>query len=246
MRTVFQLWMRSGTQDDHLWGLFASATGRWTHHRIVALQWNAATLALTRRLLHVLWAHEGDEELAVTWSDKNEPDVFECDGEQAAFLAWAAPRMPLTFTLASRAPTRHAVYLWHRILRLLGNPAAFSSPDAQVAAIVRGLHSHIPPSPPHLGLTRLYAPPPPFLCSRVSLPCPTPSLVWVAPEQTTSPPTRSRSDERPPPPPPLLRCGGPLKLALAPDSRGTTLFPRPRTPTLCCASVGAGCSTLRC
>lgn len=58
LRVLFEVWLRSETMNSLLWKRLYELFEGWRHKHAVILQWNATVIALTNRVIRILYGKE--------------------------------------------------------------------------------------------------------------------------------------------------------------------------------------------
>ncbi|KAJ1657016.1 hypothetical protein IWQ61_003506 [Dispira simplex] len=116
-RVTLELWLRAGIIDDKMWDSLDRCYQKWTHHLSLILEWGAASLALTKRMLRHMY--------------QGNPRV----GSDRVHIAFKGYNVQLDLT------PEFTDYAWRRILYLIKDveqlpPSCFNHTINGVAEIV--------------------------------------------------------------------------------------------------------------
>ena len=107
LQVLFELWLRSNTMDVEMWDILKTCFGRWTHRSKAIQQWSTTSLALTKRIQHIVYGNkEGTDGVYV-----NGPNI-KLD-------------LPVEFTQ----------YAWHRVIYLIPHPLLLPSTNFTLAML---------------------------------------------------------------------------------------------------------------
>lgn len=94
LQVLFELWLRSNTMDVEMWDILKNCFIRWTHRSKAIQQWSSTSLALTKRIQHLVYGeNEGTDGVYV-----NGPNI----------------KLDL--------PAEFVYYAWHRVIYLIPHP----------------------------------------------------------------------------------------------------------------------------
>ncbi|CAG8567296.1 5681_t:CDS:10 [Gigaspora rosea] len=104
---LFELWLRSRIRKVEMWNIFKKCFNQWTHRHQAILQWNATTLALTQRVVRLLYGpKEGADMVNVSVGGYN---------------------------VGLDLPTDFVYFAWHRMVYLINNPCTLPSSNFSLA-----------------------------------------------------------------------------------------------------------------
>ncbi|CAG8721583.1 1054_t:CDS:2, partial [Acaulospora morrowiae] len=96
LRVLFELWLRSKIRKVEMWDIFKKCFNQWAHRQQALQQWNATTLALTQRVVRLLYGpKEGEEMINISVSGYN---------------------------VGLDLPNDFVYFAWHRMIYLIDNP----------------------------------------------------------------------------------------------------------------------------
>ncbi|CAG8555493.1 1092_t:CDS:10, partial [Cetraspora pellucida] len=111
LRVLFELWLRSKIRKVEMWDIFKKCFNQWTHRHQALLQWNATTLALTQRVVRLLYGpKEGADMVNVSVGGYN---------------------------VGLDLPTDFVYYAWHRMVYLINNPCTL--PSSNFSSAISGI-----------------------------------------------------------------------------------------------------------
>ncbi|PKY12404.1 hypothetical protein RhiirB3_494759 [Rhizophagus irregularis] len=101
LRVLFELWLRSKIRKVEMWDIFKKCFNQWTHRQQSILQWNATTLALTQRVVRLLYGQkEGAEMVNISVGGYN---------------------------VGLDLPADFVYFAWYRMVYLINNPCTLPS-----------------------------------------------------------------------------------------------------------------------
>ncbi|RIA84468.1 hypothetical protein C1645_832213 [Glomus cerebriforme] len=101
LRVLFELWLRSKIRRVEMWDIFKKCFNQWTHRQQSLLQWNATTLALTQRVVRLLYGRkEGADMVNISVGGYN---------------------------VGLDLPTDFVYFAWYRMVYLINNPCTLPS-----------------------------------------------------------------------------------------------------------------------
>ncbi|RCI01761.1 hypothetical protein CU098_005512 [Rhizopus stolonifer] len=107
LQVLFELWLRSNTMDVEMWDILKSCFGRWIHRPKAIQQWSSTSLAITKRIQHLVY---GDQENA-----------------EGVFVSGPNVKLDL--------PNEFTYYAWHRIIYLIPHPLQLPSHNFTLAML---------------------------------------------------------------------------------------------------------------
>ncbi|KAF9938926.1 hypothetical protein BGZ67_010190 [Mortierella alpina] len=108
LRVLFELWLRSGIRQVHMWDILKQCFNGWTHRIPVLHQWAASSLGLCQRVVRLLYGPG--------------------QGTDVVNLAVGG------YNIGLDLQADFALYAWHRVIYLLKSPAQLS-PTNSLAAV---------------------------------------------------------------------------------------------------------------
>ncbi|KAF9180947.1 hypothetical protein BGZ51_005783 [Haplosporangium sp. Z 767] len=111
LRVLFELWLRSGIRQVHMWDILKHCFSGWTHRLPVLHQWAASSLGLCQRVVRLLYGPG--------------------QGTDVVNLAVGG------YNIGLDLQADFALYAWHRVIYLLKSPATLS--PANCLAAVNGI-----------------------------------------------------------------------------------------------------------
>ncbi|KAG0208841.1 hypothetical protein BGX28_000316 [Mortierella sp. GBA30] len=97
LRVLFELWLRSGIRQVHMWDTLKQCFNGWTHREAVLKQWAASSLGLCQRVVRLLYGPG--------------------QGTDVVNLAVGG------YNIGLDLQADFALYAWHRVIYLLKSPA---------------------------------------------------------------------------------------------------------------------------
>lgn len=111
LRALTELWIRSNTRDPRLWELLGRCFPLWTSHEYALQQWAGASLALTRRVIRILYGKsEGSGSVDISING---------------------------FSIKLDPPEAFVVFAWQRMLYIVGDIT--SVPAKNFALVIMGI-----------------------------------------------------------------------------------------------------------
>lgn len=109
LRVLFELWLRSRIRKVEMWDIFKNCFNQWSHRQQVIVQWNATTLALTQRVVRLLYGpKEGADMVNISVGGYN---------------------------VGLDLPTDFVYFAWHRMIYLSNNPCSLPSSNFSLAIL---------------------------------------------------------------------------------------------------------------
>ncbi|CAG8478444.1 10073_t:CDS:10 [Diversispora eburnea] len=109
LRVLFELWLRSRIRKVEMWDIFKKCFNQWSHRQQALLQWNATTLALTQRVVRLLYGpKEGADMVNISVGGYN---------------------------VGLDLPTDFVYFAWHRMIYLINNPCSLPSTNFSFAIL---------------------------------------------------------------------------------------------------------------
>ncbi|CAG8471515.1 1328_t:CDS:2 [Acaulospora colombiana] len=111
LRVLFELWLRSRIQEAEMWNIFKKCFNQWSHRPQALQQWNATILALTQRVVRLLYGpKEGEEMVNISVGGYN---------------------------VGLDLPNEFVYFAWHRMIYLIDNPCLL--PPANFSLAIMGI-----------------------------------------------------------------------------------------------------------
>ena len=107
LRVLFELWLRSKIRKVEMWDIFKRCFNQWTHRQQSLFQWNATTLALTQRVVRLLYGpKEGADMVNISVGGYN---------------------------VGLDLPADFLYFAWYRMVYLINNPCILPSTNFTLA-----------------------------------------------------------------------------------------------------------------
>ncbi|CAI2169829.1 5127_t:CDS:10 [Funneliformis geosporum] len=107
LRVLFELWLRSKIRNVEMWDIFKRCFNKWTHRQPPLSQWDAATLALTQRVIRLLYGPKGGADMV----------NISVGG----------------YNVGLDLPTDFVYFAWYRMVYLISNPCILPSANFTLA-----------------------------------------------------------------------------------------------------------------
>lgn len=121
LKVLFELWLCSLSDDIEMWNHLQRHAISWCKHMATIKQWNTVCLALTKRVVNLLYGDsEGSPVVKIEWKGLNptnnpNPNV----GNPVTELD---------------LPIEYVYYAWHMMLYVIGNPNQLVDPEVHLVA----------------------------------------------------------------------------------------------------------------
>lgn len=121
LKVLFELWLCSLSDDNVMWNHLQKHCISWCKHMATIKQWNSVCLALTKRVVHLLYGQsEGTSIVRIEWKGLNPTN------NPSANVGNPTTELDL--------PDEYVYYSWHMMLYVLGNPNHLLDPEVHLVA----------------------------------------------------------------------------------------------------------------
>lgn len=121
LKVLFELWLCSLNDEIDMWNHLQSHAITWCKHMATIKQWNSVCLALTKRVVNLLYGpSEGTTLVRIEWKGLNPTN------NPNANVGNPTTELDL--------PDEYVYYAWHMMLHVLGNPNNFVDPEVHLVA----------------------------------------------------------------------------------------------------------------
>jgi hypothetical protein len=132
LKVLFELWLCSLNDEIDMWNHLQNHAISWCKHMATIKQWNSVCLALTKRVVHLLYGpSEGTPLVRIEWKGLNPTN------NPNANVGNPTTELDL--------PDEYVYYAWHMMLHVLGNPNTLVDPEVHLVAFqgIQNISRHI-------------------------------------------------------------------------------------------------------